>query len=132
MRRFVSPPGIGAFRANDGYAHGGVSLQECVVPDMVVERVVVAQAASIASVEWRRLRCRVTVVGGGGALRVDIRRQWKDGATSLVDDPKLVDGAGIVSLLVPDEGCEGSAAIVVVLDGERVIARQATTVGEGT
>ena len=36
--RIASPPGIGAFVANTEYAHGGISLQECVIPDLVVER----------------------------------------------------------------------------------------------
>ena len=36
--RIASPPGIGAFVANTEYAHGGVSLQECVIPELIVER----------------------------------------------------------------------------------------------
>ena len=38
MLRIASPPGIGAFVANTEYAHGGISLQECVIPELVVER----------------------------------------------------------------------------------------------
>ena len=44
--RIASPPGIGAFVANTEYAHGGISLQECVIPDLIVERGEEAVAAS--------------------------------------------------------------------------------------
>lgn len=36
--RIASPPGIGSFIVNTEYAHGGVSLQECVVPEMLIEQ----------------------------------------------------------------------------------------------
>jgi hypothetical protein len=55
--RIVSPPGIGCFRAGQHYAHGGVSPQECMVPDLLVERGVEASFASIESVHWRGMRC---------------------------------------------------------------------------
>ena len=36
--RIASPPGIGCFKARVEYAHGGVSVQECVVPELIVAR----------------------------------------------------------------------------------------------
>ena len=59
--RIASPPGIGAFVANTEYAHGGISLQECVIPDLVVERGEEAVSAAITEISWRGMRCRVTV-----------------------------------------------------------------------
>ena len=61
MIQIASPPGIGAFWVNNEYAHGGVSLQECVVPELIVERGVAAVSATIRSVSWRGMRCRVSV-----------------------------------------------------------------------
>ena len=34
--RIACPPGIGSFIAGADYAHGGVSLQECVIPELTV------------------------------------------------------------------------------------------------
>jgi len=48
--RIASPPGIASFRSGERYAHGGVSLQECVVPEIVVEQGVESVRASIVSV----------------------------------------------------------------------------------
>src|SRR5262249_7998218 len=59
--RIASPPGIAAFLANTEYAHGGISLQECVVPDLIVERGEEAVSAEIAEISWRGMRCRVSV-----------------------------------------------------------------------
>ena len=59
--RIASPPGIGAFVANTEYAHGGISLQECVIPELVVERGEDAVSATITGISWRGMRCRVAV-----------------------------------------------------------------------
>jgi len=130
LRRFVSPPGIGVLRTTDGYAHGGVSPQECMVPEMVVQKPAPVETAAIERIDWRRLRCRVAVRGAIVGLRVDIRRQWKDASSSIVAEGKTPDLAGTVSLVVEDDSLEGTGAVVVLLAGEQVIARRATTVGE--
>lgn len=125
----ASPPGIGTFRASVEYAHGGVSLQECVVPDLTVERSLRPSRASIASVVWRGMRCRVAVSGSGPGLKVDLRAKPTDPATSLVAEPKTA-GAD-VSLAVADDSREGHAAVVVLVDGAgNVIDRHPTIVGE--
>jgi hypothetical protein len=36
--RIASPPGAGSFAANTEYSHGGMSPQECIVPELIVER----------------------------------------------------------------------------------------------
>ena len=56
--RIASPPGIGSFRANIEYAHGGVSAQECVVPELIVERGAESTRARIVSIRWRGMRFR--------------------------------------------------------------------------
>ena len=130
MIQIASPPGIGAFRANSEYAHGGVSLQECVVPELIVERGVAAVHATIHSVVWRGMRCRIGVESGTSGLSVDLRRNWKQ-AESSIAVAKQLDAKGEVSLAVADDGHEGAAATVVVLDGTgRVLDRRPTTVGE--
>lgn len=125
----ASPPGMGSFRADVEYAHGGVSPQECVVPELVVERLDEPVRTSIASVVWRGMRCRVVVTGGGADVRVDLRLKWNDATTSLVAEAKAV--VDEVSLAVVDDTHEHQGAAVVLVDkAGNVVDRRATTVGE--
>lgn len=129
--RIASPPGIGAFVANTEYAHGGISLQECVVPELVVERGEAAVAATITGISWRGMRCRVTVESNAAGLQVDLRRNWKQAATSIVAAVKELASNGETSLAVADDKHEGAAASVVVFDTSgRVLDYKPTTVGE--
>ncbi|WP_031501096.1 BREX-1 system phosphatase PglZ type B [Bryobacter aggregatus] len=129
--QIASPPGIGAFRAGETYAHGGISPQECVVPELIVERGASATYASIQSVEWRGMRCRVRVDSNDPKVRVDLRKSWKQESTSIAAATKEIGPAGEVSMAVPDDAHEGAAAFVVLLDPEgKVIASQTTCVGE--
>ena len=127
----ASPPGIGAFFAGTEYAHGGVSPQECVVPDLVVERGEEAVRAKIASVVWRGMRCRVSVDTNATGIRVDLRLNRKQATSSIAAAAKVVDRKGEASLAVADDRHEGAAATVVVLDAAgQVLDHQPTTVGE--
>ncbi len=59
--RIAVPPGAHAWRAGEAYAHGGVSLQECVVPDILVgdpagASVNTGSGARISSLAWKRYR----------------------------------------------------------------------------
>jgi hypothetical protein len=129
--RIVSPPGIGCFRAGERYTHGGVSPQECVVPDLLVERGVEASFASIQFVQWRGMRCKVRVETNDPGLQIDLRTNWKQPSTSIVAAPKPVGSSGEVSLAVVDDKYEGAAASVVVLDASgKVVVSQTTCVGE--
>jgi hypothetical protein len=129
--RIASPPGIGSFRAGEKYAHGGVSLQECVVPEIVVEQGIEAVRASIVSIEWRGMRCKVKVDTNDPKLRVDLRTNWKQASSSLVASVKEVGSSGEVSLVVADDKYEGAAAVVVLMDlAGGVLSQKTTSVGE--
>lgn len=129
--RIASPPGIGAFVANTEYAHGGISLQECVIPDLVVERGEETVAAEITEINWRGMRCRVTVKSNAAGLLVDMRLNWKQPASSIAASPKELANNGEASLAVSDDKHEGAAASVVVFDASgRVLEYKPTTVGE--
>ncbi len=129
--RIASPPGVACFRVGEAYAHGGVSLQECVAPVVEVERGYEATYASIQSVEWRGMRCRVRVETNDPLVKVDLRTSWKQAGSSIAATVKEVGAAGEVSLALPDDQYEGAAASIVVLDRyDNVIATHATAVGE--
>lgn len=126
-------PGISSFRASTEYSHGSLSLQECVVPSLVVRAAEPrGPAATVVSVRWTGLRCRVQVVGARAGWQVDLRTKAGDPATSLAKgaQSKPVGPEGDASFVVDNPDHEGMAATVVLLDPEaRVAARHNTTVG---
>jgi hypothetical protein len=129
--RIASPPGIGAFVANSEYAHGGISLQECVIPELIVERGEQAVTATITEISWRGMRCRVAVKSNADGLQVDLRLNWKQAASSIVAAVKELGSNGEASLAVSDDKHEGAAASVVVTDASgRMLDSKPTTVGE--
>jgi hypothetical protein len=129
--RIASPPGIGSFLNGTEYSHGGISAQECVVPELEIERGADRVRVEIKSVQWRGMRCRVTVATNNPNARVDIRLNWKQPATSIVASMKELTATGEASLAVADDKHEGAAAAVVILDATgKVLDHKATTVGD--
>ena len=129
--RIASPPGVACFAKNTEYSHGGISPQECIVPEIIVERGDGGTNASISEVTWRGMRCRVSVTSNDPSVRVDLRTNWKQETSSIAASPKEVGPTGEQSLVVADDSLEGHAATVVVLDGVgNVLDRKATTIGE--
>ena len=51
--RIASPPGVGSFAPKTEYSHGGISPQECIVPELIVERGGGGTSAAITAVSWR-------------------------------------------------------------------------------
>lgn len=127
--RVAVAPGIGVFRGTDEYEHGGLSLQECVVPMLRVSPVEEKSAARIPAVKWVGLRCRVRVEDYPEGASVDLRRSAADSGSSIVSSAKRVKDGG-ASLPVEDDSMEGSAALAVLVgsDGE-VLAQHPTVVG---
>jgi hypothetical protein len=128
--RVALAPGVGIFLDGREYSHGGATLQECLVPELVVSRKAAVTAdARIVSVEWVNLRCKVVVDGQFAACRADIRTKPNDGNTS-VTTAKEIPENGQVSLVVTDDVEDGSAAVVVVIDAAgRLVAKHATMIG---
>ncbi len=128
-------PGISNFIAGAEYAHGGISLQECLIPVVTLDCAHAGQAdaaanITIAAAVWKGLRCTITVEGAAPGQRVDIRSKAALASSSLVASVKALH-AGKASLAVADDAHSGAAAVVVVLDADgKVLQKQATTVGE--
>ena len=129
--RVAVGPGIACFGAGNEYAHGGLSLQESLIPVLRVTAgaVSVSAEASITAVTWVGLRCRVRIDPPRPGLSVDLRTHVND-ADSSASGARQVDAEGAASLLVADDELEGTPAAVVVLDaGGQVVARQSTIIG---
>lgn len=126
-------PGVSSFIAGAEYAHGGISLQECLVP--VLELQTEAAAANqvqvaVKSIKWRGLRCVVEIEGAESGLQLDLRTKPAAAATSLLAKAKPFEN-GKASVAVEDDEQLGAAAVVVILTADgQVVQKQATTVGE--
>jgi hypothetical protein len=125
-------PGVSCFIAGNDYAHGGLSLQECLVPVLFLEIADAGAAdlkAEIRALTWKGLRCIVAVETLAEGLQIDIRTKAALASTSLAASVKTLEG-GKANLAVADDDQLGAAAVVVVLgpNGE-VVQKQATTVG---
>jgi hypothetical protein len=131
--RVACPPGIDSFVAGKEYGHGGLSLQECVVPQLTIQAAKQPVAsAKVESFKWAGLRCRIKVEGQFSGCRVDLRDKVADPATSLVGAARPVGVDGTASLTVKAEfdSREGSASMLVLLDpAGSVLDKTPVTVG---
>jgi hypothetical protein len=129
--RVASPPGIDCFMAGEEYNHGGLSLQECVVPQIsIFPGGTATVSAKIESYKWGGLRCRIKVSGDYEGCSVDLRDKAADPGSSLVS-PKSVGKDGSVALVVTNESREGTASMLVLLDQVgNVLDKSPVTVGE--
>ncbi|MFO0652818.1 MAG: BREX-1 system phosphatase PglZ type B [Polyangiales bacterium] len=126
----VAAPGVAVFYAGSDYAHGGLSLHECLTPDLWVSRGKANALPSGIAVTWKSMRCAVKIASGFEGLRVDVRAKANDGATSLISAVKPFGGDGSVSVLVSDHELAGTAAYLVLLDGDGgVVHSQMLSIG---
>lgn len=128
---FATAPGAGCFNAEVEYAHGGVSLQECLTPDLLVERGERRpSAAAIDSVRWQGMRCFVAVRDAVQGAKLDLRVAGA-GGRSVAQSVKSIEQDRETSLLLADDSVEAHELVVVLLDaGGAVIAQRRTKVGE--
>ncbi len=124
-------PGAYCFVTGTEYAHGGLSLQECLTPDLTFSNAVAGKAVVVAieSAQWMGLRCRVTILPAAPGLSACLRDKASDPKTGICA-PKPFDAEGRAGLLVEDEAKAGVATSLVVFDATgRVLCKQATMVG---
>ena len=128
---FATPAGAACFNTGNtnSYAHGGISLQECLTPMLVVSGgASSASASAITEISWKGLRCNLEVSGGTAGMTADLRREAA-GGPSVATTAKPVDDGG-ARLLVEDDELEGTAVVAVLLSPDgRVIAQRRTVVG---
>ena len=132
QERFATAPGIACFNVSSPYSHGGISIQECLTPDLHVERAGGGKTrVTIESLTWRGMRCIVTAAAGGQAVQADLRLGAAHGP-SIAASVKTLDADGRASLVVDDEH-EGADVTLILLDPDgAVLAQRTTRVGEAT
>ncbi len=125
-------PGVSCFEAGKEYEHGGLSLQECVVPVLTVTAGGDSGGAiAIGTPTWRGLRCNVAIEGSVAGLRVDLRRKAADASSSIANQPQPVRDDGSASLAVIDDDAEGDPVLLVVLDESGSVRAQLPTIVGG-
>lgn len=126
-------PGARSFKSGVEYSHGGVSLQECVLPVIAITpagRVMPSASPKIFSIKWKRQRCTAHISNPAPGLKVDMRRHGSDPSSTVAAGIKEVEPDGQVSLLVTDETLEGKPVTLVLLSpSNEPIAKADTTVG---
>jgi hypothetical protein len=131
QERFAYGPGVHCFIAGHEYAHGGASLQECLVPVLTfaLSGAPAEVVVTVREVQWAGLRCRVSVEPAGGGLLADLRTK-PNVPNSSITKAKALDASGKVALLVADDALEGTTVSLVIVDASgRVVCKEATTVG---
>jgi len=125
----ATAPGAHAFRVGQDYAHGGISPQECVVPEILVAPLAGARRAAIVAAEWSGLRLRIQADGGDG-LVADILLGADGEGGSVVKQALPLDADGKTALLVPDDLLEGKPALLVLRgDSGVVVASRPVVIG---
>jgi hypothetical protein len=123
-------PGISFFKANEEYAHGGISMQECLVPTLMIENPNALNIeAEIKVIKWVNLKCSIQTSDVPDGYTVDIRTKYNDAKTSIVLSKSKTLKGNTATLMV-DDGAESQAATIVLLDeNERILDKKPTTVG---
>ena len=136
-QHFVLADGISCFRKGEEYAHGGLSLQECLTLELNVTGGSSATSTVLikfTDVVWKGLRCSLAVDGQFAGLSLDIRLQPgnKKSSVILAKKAKLLKDNGTVSVVVEDEEFEGEEASIILLNvkGE-LVAQLSTIIGGG-
>lgn len=79
-------PGISFFKKNEAYAHGGVSLHECLTPMISIKAKgqETSETGSIGAMEWRGMRLYIHTSGAKDGYKVDVRTKVSDAKTSII------------------------------------------------
>lgn len=125
--------GISCYKKGEEYAHGGLSLQECLVLEIVVTPGQSKESKAeieITDVVWKGLRCKVAIEGETANLSLDIRSQPGNAATSLVMNINPIKASGVGSVVIDKEDSEDTEAFIVLINNEKdIIAQLKTTIG---
>jgi hypothetical protein len=128
----VLAPGISSFEAGMEYAHGGLTVQEALIPSLTVSAKHAGMAKSVVlkELKWSGLRLNMVLEGAHG-LMVDVRSKVADAGSSFAASPVSALGDGQkTSILVEDDFAMGSKAFLVVVgEGGQVIFKHEIVIG---
>ena len=123
-------PGINFFKMNEEYAHGGISIHECLVPEMIIENPKTsASNEKILSFKWTKLKCAFITEHVSEGFTMDIRTKYNDETTSILESTNKTIAENKGYLMVNDSAEFQSATIVLIDPNGRIIDKISTTVG---
>ena len=125
---FQTSPGISTFWGGKQYSHGGLSLQECVVPTILIRGGATAGSSALALTEkrWKGMRLVLNWTSQPEGFKMDLRTAAADGRTTLIDG--LMDLGP--SLMVVDDELVGQEHWLVALnDGGQVVFQEKLRIG---
>jgi len=129
----VLAPGVSCFEAGMEYAHGGLTLQEALIPSLTLSTKQTGAVKSVVlkEMKWSGMRLNMILEGAAG-LTVDLRSKVADASTSFASSTMTAAADGQkTSLLVADDGYLGAAAFLVVVDQNgQPIFKQPIVIGE--
>ncbi len=129
----VLAPGVSCFLAGKEYAHGGLTMQEALIPSLTVttRKTSGARVVVLKDLKWAGMRLNAVFDGAVG-FTVDLRGKVADAGTSFAANPVVASADGHrTSLLAPDDDHVGTAAFLVVLDHTGAcIFKQPVVIGE--
>lgn len=123
-------PGISFFRKNDEYAHGGISLQECLIPELVIYSGTGNEfSGKIVSVKWNNMICKVELVGTHEGFKVNMRPRSGDKNTKVIASPehKTLVINNKCSVMVYDE-FEDKEIMIELINSEGIIVDKTTAI----
>ncbi len=123
-------PGINFFKKNEEYAHGGISIHECLVPTLMIQNPNTLKIeAEVKVAKWVNLKCTVQTSDVPDGYLIDIRTKYNDASSSIVLSKSKILKGNSVTLMV-DDSAESQAATIVLMDeNERILDKKPTTVG---
>ena len=128
--------GISCYKSGEEYAHGGLSLQECLTLELKVsvgKSIPQTPSVEITDIVWKGLRCKIAVDGEFGDLFFDVRIKAGSPEHSVVMNVKPINESGIGSVVVENEELEGTEAAIVLIDKDgSLIVQEKTIIGGGT
>ncbi|MGB7341242.1 MAG: BREX-1 system phosphatase PglZ type B, partial [Phototrophicaceae bacterium] len=129
---FTLADGINCFRKGITYAHGGLSLQECLTLQIQVSnnKETTTTGVKISDIDWRGMRCLIVADGTDESMIADIRREPGNADSSVAFNVKNFKADGTASLVVAQDELEGQqVTIVITTESGQLLAQEGTTVG---
>ena len=132
VRNFALAEGISCYRNGVQYAHGGLSLQECVTVSMSLRSGKASLGnVQITKIKWNQLICKVEVSSPIDGVFLDVRTHAGNTTTTQVTSKKQFKNKTACSVIIENEDLEGHDCWVVLLDDNgNVLTQESTVVGE--
>lgn len=130
----VLAPGIACFVEGLEYSHGGLTLQEALLPVLDIEGTAAPTArVALKSAKWKGLRLSAELVNAKG-LTADLRTKAADAKSSVLaaeQRNRAVPADGVLSLLVERDDLIGSAVLLVLADATgAIVFKHPLNIGE--